>query len=148
MASYDRRHARKSAPHCRACKAKKGGRCIGRTVGGLHSRLHAVCDGNGRPVRIALIERQRSEYDGARVLLADLLVAKQLLADTAYDADWFGARLAKRKISTCILARAKRSHPAAHDVGLHKQRHKSENMFGGLKEWRRTACAHLLLCHL
>ena len=98
-----------------------------------------MCDGNGRPVRIALTEGQRSDDDGARVLLADHPVAKQLLADTAYDADWFGDTLAKRKISACIPAGAKRSHPAIHDVRLHKQRHKSETAFGCLKEWRRTA---------
>ena len=28
-------------------KAKRGGRCIGRTAGGLHSKPHA-CDSNGR----------------------------------------------------------------------------------------------------
>ena len=50
-----------------------------------------MCDGNGRWVRIALTEVQRSDDDGARVLVADLLVAKQLLADTGYDADWIGA---------------------------------------------------------
>ena len=97
LASRDRRHTRKSAPQCRECKAKKGGRYIGRTAGGLHSRLHAVCDGNGRWVRIALTEGQRNDDDGAHFLLADPHVAKPLLADTAYDADWFGATLAKRK---------------------------------------------------
>ena len=112
--------------------------------------LHAVCDCNERPVRIALTEGQRSDDNGARVLVAYHPVAKQLLADTAYDADWFGDTLAKRKISACISARAKRSHPAIHDVRLHKQRHKSENMFGHLKEWRRVAmrydrCAHTVL---
>ena len=106
-----------------------------------------MCDGNGRPVCIALTEGQRSDDDGARMLVADLLVAKLLLADTAYDADWFGDTLAKRKISACIPAGAKRSHPAIHDVLLHKQQHKSENMFGCLKEWSRAAtryerCAH------
>ena len=79
--------------------------------------------------------------EGARVLLADLLVDKPLLAD------WFGATSAKGKISACIPAGAKRSHPAIHDVLLHKQQHKSENMFGCLKEWSRAAtryerCAH------
>ena len=48
LAHHDRRHARKSAPHCRVCKAKRGESCIVRAAGGLHSRLHAVCDGNGR----------------------------------------------------------------------------------------------------
>ena len=89
--SHDRRHARKSASHCRECKAKKGGeRCTGRRAGGLHSRLHAICNGNGRPVRIALTEGQRCDDDGARVLCADHPVAKQLRADKAHDADRFG----------------------------------------------------------
>ena len=53
---------------CRQCKAKSGERRIGRTAGGLNSKLHAVCDGNGRPVRITLTEGQRSDYDDGRLL--------------------------------------------------------------------------------
>ena len=114
----------------------------------MHSKRHAVCDDNGRPVRIALTEGQRSADDGARVLFADLPVAKPLLADRAYDADGFGDMLAKRTISACIPTRAKRSHPAIHDAQLYKQRHKITNMFGRLKDWRRIAtrydrCAHI-----
>ena len=113
----------------------------------MHSKRHAVCDGNGRPVRIALTEGQRSADDGARVLFAGLPVAKPLLADTAYDADRCGDTLAKRTISACIPARGKRSHPAIHDAQLYKQRHKIANMFGRLKDWRGIAmrydrCAH------
>ena len=84
------------------------------------------------------------------MLVADPPVAKQLLTDKGDDADWFNDTLAKRKISACIPAGAKRSHPAIHDVRLHKQRHKSENMFGRMKEWRRVAmrydrCTHTFL---
>ena len=69
VASDDRRQPRHSAPSWRACQAKGAGeRWIGRTAGGLHSYLHAVCDGNGRPIRIALTEGQRSDDDGARLL--------------------------------------------------------------------------------
>ena len=96
----------------------------------MHFRLHAVCDGNGRPVRIALTEGLRSDDEGARVLLADLLVAKQLLADTTYDADWFGDTVAKRKISACIPAGGKCSHPAMHDAWLYKQRYKMKTCSG------------------
>ena len=113
---------------CRQCKAKSGERRIGRTAGGLNSKLHAVCDGNRRSVRIALTEGQRSDDDSAHLLLVDFPVAKQLLADKTYDTDWFGDTLAKRKISACIPARAKCSHPSIHDVRLHKQRHKSEHV--------------------
>ena len=83
VASHDRRHARKSAPHCRACKAKRELLYQRLTACGLHSRLHAGCDGNRQPVRIALTEGQRSGDDGAPVLLADHTVTKRLLADTA-----------------------------------------------------------------
>ena len=112
----------------------------------MRSRLHAVCDGNKRRVRIALTEGQRSDDEGARVLLADLSVGNQLLADKAYDADRFGDTSAKRKNSTCIPAGAKRSHRAIHDVRLHKQRHKSENMFGRLKKCGCVAMSAVFLC--
>lgn len=37
-------------------------RCIDRTRGGLNSRLHAVCDGEGRLVAMLLTERQMSDH--------------------------------------------------------------------------------------
>jgi hypothetical protein len=47
-------------------------RHIGRTKGSLNSKLHAVCDDQGRPVRLHLTARQVSDFKGANVLLADL----------------------------------------------------------------------------
>lgn len=37
-------------------------RRIGRTKGGLNSKLHAVCDGHGRPIILLLSEGQMSDY--------------------------------------------------------------------------------------
>jgi hypothetical protein len=50
---------------------KKGGvpRRIGRTKGGLNSKLHAVCNGEGKPVAMLLSEGQMSDYKGAALLL-------------------------------------------------------------------------------
>jgi transposase len=47
-----RQHPPEGAPH-RGEPAQKGApdRCIGRTKGGLNSKLHAACDGQGRPCR-------------------------------------------------------------------------------------------------
>src|ERR1700733_9915954 len=55
--SDDRRHASQGASHRRE-PFKKGPvpRHIGRTKGGLNSKLHAVCDGNGRPLVMLLSE--------------------------------------------------------------------------------------------
>lgn len=44
-------------------------RRIGRTKGGLRSKLHAVCDDDGRPIIMLLSERQMSDHNGARIVL-------------------------------------------------------------------------------
>ena len=54
---------------------------------------------------------------------------------------------AARGIATCIPSKANRKIPIAHDSTLYRQRHKIENMFGRLKDWRRVhtrydRCAH------
>lgn len=65
------------------------------------------------------------------------LKAKALLGDRGYDADWFREALADREIAACIPSKKNRKVPIPHDVALYRQRHKIENMFGRLKDWRR-----------
>src|SRR3546814_5359822 len=81
--------------------AQKGAvpRRIGRTKGGLNSKLHAVCDGKGRPLVMLLSEGQMSDYKGAALMLDALPRAKALLGDRGYDADWFRKALAERGIT-------------------------------------------------
>jgi len=88
-----------------------------------------------------------SDYKGAALMLSAMPKAKQLLADKGYDADWLRAALAKRRITPCIPSKANRKTAIPHDAVLYKQRHKIENMFGRLKDWRRIhtrydRCAH------
>lgn len=49
-----------------------------------------------------LSEGQMSDYKGAALMLEALPRAKALLGDRGYDADWFRAALAERKITACI----------------------------------------------
>ena len=56
-------------------------RRIGRTKGGLNSKLHAVCDGQGRPLIMLLSDGQMSDYKGAALTLDNLPKAKDMLAD-------------------------------------------------------------------
>jgi len=112
--------------------------------------LHAVCDGQGRPVRLLLTEDQQSDHKGAATLLPDLPLAKEMLGDKGYDSDAYRATLIDRGITACIPPRAKRKHPSTYCKTLYKQRHKVENMFAKLKDWRRIAmrydrCAHTFL---
>jgi transposase len=113
----------------------------------LNSKLHAVCDGKGRPLVMLLSEGQMSDYKGAALMLPVMPRAKELLADKGYDANWFREALANRKIAACMPSKSNRKAPIPHDAVLYKQRHRIENMFGRLKDWRRVhtrydRCAH------
>jgi putative transposase len=106
-----------------------------------------VCDGRGKPIALLLSEGQMSDYKGATLLLPALPKAKELLADRGYDADWFRAALRKKGITPCIPPKKNRKTQIEYNRELYKQRHKVENMFGRLKDWRRIAtrydrCAH------
>ncbi len=73
--------------------------------------------------------------------------ATVIIGDRGYDADWFREGLKERGIEPCIPPKRNRTKPIAYDAKLYKKRHKIENMFARLKDWRRIAmrydrCAH------
>lgn len=113
----------------------------------MNSKLHAVTNGDGKPVILLLTEGQMSDYKGAALVLHALPDAKELLADRGYDADWFRNALREKGIVPCIPSKKNRKIQIPYNKTLYKQRHKIENMFGRLKDWRRIAmrydrCAH------
>ena len=116
----------------------------------MNSKLHAVCDGHGRPLILLLSEGQMSDYKGAALMLDALPRAKELLGDKGYDADWFRQALIERGIAVCIPSKSNRKIQIEHDRKLYRERHKIENMFGRLKDWRRIhtrydRCAHTFM---
>ena len=122
-------------------------RAIGRTKGGLNSNLHAVCEGVHFPELRLLTEGQQSGQKEAATLLPDLPAARALLGDKGYDSETYRAALIERGISPCIPPRAKQKHSATYCKTIYKQRHRVENLFSKLKDWRRIAmrfdrCAH------
>ena len=93
---------------------------------------------------------QTSDYIGARALLDALPPAGVLLADRGYDADWYRNALIARDIEPCIPSRRGRKTAVSHDADRYRRRHKIENMFARLKDWRRIStrydrCADLFL---
>jgi transposase len=100
----------------------------------LNSTLHAVCDGDGRPLVMLLSKGQMSDSKGAALMLSAMPKAQQLLADRGCDADGFRAALTKRRIAACIPSKSNRKIATPYDARLFKQRHKIENMFGRLKD--------------
>jgi putative transposase len=113
----------------------------------LNSKLHAVCDQDGKPLILLLSEGQMSDYKGASTIAPSLPRADYMLADRGYDADWFRAALQDMGIKPCIPPKKNRKTNIPFNITLYKRRHKIENMFARLKDWRRIAtrydrCAH------
>lgn len=79
-------------------RLKRGGlgRLIGRTKGGMNTKLHALTDAKGRPISFFITAGQVSDYTGAAALLDDLPKAQWMLGDRGYDADWSGTLFRQR----------------------------------------------------
>ena len=105
----------------------------------MNSKLHVLADALGRPINMFLSAGQTSDYIGARALLASIPQAGVLLGDRGYDADWFRNALTERDIQPCIPSRRGRKITIEHDKELYRKRHRIENTFAQIKDWRRIA---------
>ena len=88
-----------------------------------------------------------SDHTGAKFLYPAIPGANTLIADKGYDSDEFRDALEAKGIDPCIPPKRNRRRVIHFDKVLYKQRHKIENMFGRLKDWRRVStrydrCAH------
>ena len=64
---------------------------MGRSRGGLTTKIHAVVDADGLPLRYALSPGQAHDNQAAEPLLKGLLPPDSfVLGDKAYDAEWPG----------------------------------------------------------
>ena len=91
-----------------------------------------------------------SDFKGAAIMAEKIPQAEVLIADKGYDADWFREELKQRKIAACIPPKSNRKRHIPFDKTIYRKRHKIENMFGRLKDWRRIhvrydRCAHAFM---
>ena len=91
----------------------------------MNTKLHAVTDTSGRPVRLFITSGQVSDYTGAAVLMNSLPEADWLLADRGYDADWFREPLVGTGTTPCIPGRKSRKKTVKYDKRRYKQRNRS-----------------------
>jgi transposase len=64
---------------------------MGRSRGGLTSKIHAVIDTNGMPVQLALTTGEAHDNRLVLTLLSGLKSGAMLLGDRGFDADWIRA---------------------------------------------------------
>ena len=63
-------------------------RCMGRSRGGLTTKIHALVNATGLPLEFERTPGQDHDAPVCRDLLAGLQPGQSVLADKAYDADW------------------------------------------------------------
>jgi len=119
---------------------KRGTLCqaIGRSRGGITTKILALTDALGNLVDFCLMPGQAHDLRETRSLLQNLS-AGHLLADRAFDADWLRNDLLERGITPVIPPKSNRKFPAEFDKETYKWRHLVENYFGKLKENRGIA---------
>ena len=61
---------------------------MGRSGGGLTTKIHTLVDAKGLPFRFVLTPGQSHDATAAAALLQDLWPDSFVLGDKAYDADW------------------------------------------------------------
>ena len=109
---------------------------IGRTKGGLNTKLAAVVDAKGRVVAVSLAPGPRHDLK-AIAPLVPALRGKRAVGDKGFDADTFHATLRHHRVRACIPPRRNRRHPVCFHRGYYRHRHHVENFFGRIKRFRR-----------
>jgi transposase len=102
----------------------------------LSTKIHALTDALGNPIRLSLSGGHASDLVGADQLLPGL-EADALLADKAYDADArVLAVLEAAEITAVIPPKRNRIVRREYDQDLYRARHLIENFFQKLKQYR------------
>jgi len=112
---------------------------MGRSKGGLTTKIHAVVDTDGRPVRFGLTAGQTNDCKPALDLLADLEAGAVLLADKAYDTEAIRRFADQKKAWANIPPRKNRKDRFIFNKWVYRQRNIVERFFNKLKNYRGIA---------
>ncbi|WP_425594384.1 IS5 family transposase [Pannonibacter phragmitetus] len=128
--------------HQHAATGKKGARDdggMGRSRGGLTSKIHALVDAEGRPVALRLTGGQIADCTEAGALTDDLGEGDILLADKGYDTNAIRAKAAGRGAWANIPPKANRKGSFSFSRWVYRQRNLVERFFNKIKQFRGIA---------
>ena len=109
-------------------------RLMGRSRGGLTTKIHACVDTNGMPVRIELTTGEAHDNRLVTELLSDLKSGAMLLADRGYDADWIRAFAGEQGAWANIPPKRNRKDPICFSPNLYRARNLVERFFNRIKQ--------------
>jgi len=112
---------------------------MGRSRGGLTTKIHALVDAIGRPILLKLTEGQAHDGRSAADMFASVTAGVTLLADRAYDSDALRETLAARAARANIRPMPNRVSIPDFDTNAYKLRNQVERFFCKLKHFRAVA---------
>jgi transposase len=112
---------------------------MGRSRGGLTTKIHAVVDANGNPIALKLSEGQAHDGRSAADMLDSVGPGQTLLADRAYDSDALRQTLADRGAWANVKPMPGRVNVPVFSPYLYRLRNLVERFFNKLKHFRAIA---------
>jgi len=112
---------------------------MGRSRGGLTTKIHAVVDAEGLPIALKLTEGQAHDGRSAEDMLDTVQAGDVLLADRAYDSDALRQNLAERGAWANVKPMPRRKNIPAFSPFLYRYRNLVERFFNKLKHFRGVA---------
>jgi transposase len=112
---------------------------MGRSRGGLTTKIHALVDANGLPILLKLTEGQAHDGRSAVDMLDGVGDGQILLADRGYDSDSPRHALAARGAWANVKPMPNRKNIPAFSKFLYRYRNLVERFFNKLKHFRAVA---------
>jgi transposase len=119
-----------------------GGRAsqaMGRTKGGLNTKIHVLVNVRSQAVVIALSAGNDADISLVEELTECLPEGSTLIGDKSYDSSTLRQTAANKGIRTCIPARTNRTTTVPFSATVYRRRHRVENFFQRIKRYRRVA---------
>jgi transposase len=112
---------------------------MGRSRGGLTTKIHALVDAEGLPIALKLTEGQAHDGRSAEDMLTGLAEGQILLGDAAYDCDATRQTLQERGAWANIKPLKRRKTAPSFSAFLYRYRNLVERFFNKLKHFRAVA---------
>jgi putative transposase len=111
---------------------------LGRSRGGLSTKIHAAGDALGLPVRLIAGPGQHSDIVSAHDPIGGF-APDAVLEDKGYDADHLCQAIERTGAAVVIPPKRNRKTQRRCDCTLYKERNQIERFFNKLKQFRRVA---------
>lgn len=112
---------------------------MGRSRGGLTTKIHALVDANGLPIALKLTEGQAHDGRSAADMVGAIGPGQILLADRAYDSDALRKTLADQGGWANVKPMPGRVNVPAFSAFLYRFRNLVERFFNKIKHFRAIA---------